>query len=143
VFLTDCGRRAQRAATSASARSASNDARSLRFGLHAAPAMRPLRTFLAVLFACLLAGCVAGNGKSGCDAGCQRDREITSAIESAMRERSALPDWQVQVQTEAGIVYLHGLVDTIVQKDAIEAIARATPGVLGVENALNLRASSR
>jgi len=115
----------------------------LRSDLHAAPTTRALRVFLAVLFGCLLAGCVAGNGKSGCDAGCQQDREITSAIESAIRERAALPDWEVQVQTEHGIVYLHGLVDTIVQKDAIEAIARATPGVLGVENALNLRASSR
>lgn len=92
-----------------------------------------------MFFACLLAGCVSGNGKAGCDAGCQQDRQITSAIESAMRERSALPDWQVQVQTKGGIVYLHGIVDTIVQKDDIESIARATPGVVDVENAINLR----
>ena len=102
-----------------------------------------MRIFVALLLVCLLAGCVAGNGKSGCDAGCQQDRQITSSIESAMRERASLPDWDVQVQTSAGIVYLHGLVDTIVQKDAIEAIARATPGVVGVENAINLRAGSR
>ncbi|MEP6940714.1 MAG: BON domain-containing protein [Rudaea sp.] len=102
-----------------------------------------LALFATVLLVCLLAGCMTGNGKAGCDAGCVQDRQITAAIETAMRERASLPDWEVQVQTEGGIVYLHGLVDTIVQKDAIEAIARETPGVVGVENAINLRASSR
>jgi len=138
--IPEPGRRAQRAATFAAASAVALN-RSGRSGAFVSVRRDTwaTRLFAAMFFACLLAGCVSGNDKAGCDAGCQQDRQITSAIESAMRERASLPDWQVQVQTEAGIVYLHGLVDTIVQKDAIEAIARATPGVLGVENAINLR----
>ncbi len=72
---------------------------------------------------------------------CVSDAEITSTINSSIRERSELTDWTIEVQTIHGVVYLHGLVDTSGQRTLAESIARETRGVQGVENSIELRNS--
>ena len=43
------------------------------------------------------------------------------------------------MQTHAGVVYLHGLVDTNVQRAEVEAMVRSVPGVKRLVDALELR----
>jgi hyperosmotically inducible periplasmic protein len=88
----------------------------------------------------LVSGCATDEPQKPCTGdACVADAEITSNIESSIRERSELTDWTIEVQTIHGVVYLHGLVDTVVQRDLVESIARETRGVEGVENSIELR----
>ena len=88
----------------------------------------------------LVSGCAMDEPQKSCTGdACVSDAEITSIVESSIHERSELTDWTIEVQTIHGVVYLHGLVDTSVQRDLVESIARETRGVKGVENSIELR----
>lgn len=67
------------------------------------------------------------------------DAKITEQVRSAIFARPALVGDDVSVQTHDGVVYLHGLVDTNVERELAESIAHDTPGVTRVVNALELR----
>jgi osmotically-inducible protein OsmY len=89
-----------------------------------------------------LSGCATDAPQKPCTGeACASDAEITSVIESSIHARNELTDWTIEVQTIHGVVYLHGLVDTSVQRDLVESIARETNGVKGVENSIELRNS--
>jgi hyperosmotically inducible periplasmic protein len=97
---------------------------------------------MAMTLDALLSGCATDEPQKPCTGdACVSDAEITSVVESSLHERSELTDWTIEVQTIHGIVYLHGLVDTSVQRDLVESIARETRGVKGVENSIELRNS--
>jgi osmotically-inducible protein OsmY len=92
---------------------------------------------MLVLF---IAGCATDELQKPCTGdACVADADITHAIETSIREHQELTDWTIQVQTINGVVYLHGLVDTGLQRDVVESIARETRGVQGVENSIELR----
>jgi hyperosmotically inducible periplasmic protein len=97
---------------------------------------------MTMTLAALVSGCATDEPQKPCTGdACVSDAEITSVVESSLHERSELTDWTIEVQTIHGIVYLHGLVDTSVQRDLVESIARETRGVKGVENSIELRNS--
>ncbi len=86
------------------------------------------------------AGCAMDEPQKPCTGdACVADADITRNIESSIRDHKELTDWTIDVQTIDGVVYLHGLVDTDVQRDLVESIARETRGVQGVENSIELR----
>jgi hyperosmotically inducible periplasmic protein len=90
----------------------------------------------------LVSGCATNEPQKPCTGdACVSDAEITSVVESSIHEHSELTDWTIEVQTIHGVVYLHGLVDTGLQRDLVESIARETRGVQGVENSIELRNS--
>lgn len=89
-----------------------------------------------------LSGCATDAPQKPCTGdACVSDAEITSVVESSIHAHSELTDWTIEVQTIHGVVYLHGLVDTGLQRDLVESIARETHGVQGVENSIELRNS--
>lgn len=97
---------------------------------------------MMLAFTACVGGCAMDEPQKSCTGdACVSDAEITSTINSSIRERSELTDWTIEVQTIHGVVYLHGLVDTSGQRTLAESIARETPGVQGVENSIELRNS--
>jgi len=71
------------------------------------------------------------------------DAQITEQIREAVFKRAEFAGDEISVQTHDGIVYLHGLVDTNVERAAVESMAKDTPGVKRVVNALELRNRTR
>ena len=67
------------------------------------------------------------------------DARISTDVRDAIFHHAAFAGDDISVQTHDGVVYLHGVVDTNVERDAAENLARATPGVKRVVNALELR----
>ena len=85
-------------------------------------------------------GCAMDEPQKPCTGdACVADADITRNIETSIRDHKELTDWTIEVQTIDGVVYLHGLVDTGLQRDLVESIARETRGVQGVENSIELR----
>ena len=95
---------------------------------------------MMLAFSAFVGGCATEPPQKPCSGeACVSDADITRNIEASIREHAELSDWTIQVQTIDGVVYLHGLVDTGPQRDLVEAIARETRGVQGVENSIELR----
>ena len=69
--------------------------------------------------------------------------QIAEQVRSAIFKRAELAGDDIAVQTRDGVVYLHGLVDTSVERAAVESLAQQTPGVKRVVNALELRNRTR
>jgi osmotically-inducible protein OsmY len=67
------------------------------------------------------------------------DRRISTDVRDAIFHHAEFAGDDISVQTHDGVVYLHGVVDTNVERDAAEKLAQATPGVKRVVNALELR----
>ncbi|MEP6484332.1 MAG: BON domain-containing protein [Rudaea sp.] len=87
-----------------------------------------------------VSGCAPVETQKSCSGdNCVSDSEITHNIELEIGDRAELSGWTITVQTIDGVVYLHGLVDTTPQRDRVEAIARDTRGVKGVQNSIELR----
>jgi len=67
------------------------------------------------------------------------DANIAVSIATALDTAPALGgESSIQVQSIGHVVYLHGLVDTNLQKALVESIAEKTPGVERVVNSLEL-----
>jgi len=84
-----------------------------------------------------LAGCTAlppfGFGE------CPGDANISAAVEARFTQHAALePPNLLSVQTYDQIVYLYGLVDTALERDLAESVARDTPGVRKVVNSIGI-----
>jgi len=67
------------------------------------------------------------------------DAHISDDVRATIFHHAEFAGDDIAVQTHDGVVYLHGVVDTNVERDAAENLARATPGVKRVVNALELR----
>lgn len=69
------------------------------------------------------------------------DIEISASIRRAIMDQKDLSTnaQNCKIITEAGVVTLRGVVDSQGEKDAIGSIANTTPGVLRVENQLEVR----
>jgi len=72
-----------------------------------------------------------------------RDAQIDEQVRDAIFKRAEFAGDEISVQTHDGVVYLHGLVDTNVERAAVEALVKDTPGVTRVVNALELRNRTR
>ena len=70
---------------------------------------------------------------------CAADARISSQLRVSIRQHPALeaPN-SVRVQTADGVGYLHGHVDTELQRDEAAALARQVPGVRDVVDSLRL-----
>ena len=68
---------------------------------------------------------------------CVSDANISSQVEAAMNQHPELeaPN-SVRVQTADRVVYLHGHVDTEMQRDVAEEVARQVPNVKHVVDSL-------
>jgi osmotically-inducible protein OsmY len=67
------------------------------------------------------------------------DTNITDQIRTTIFKRAELAGDDINVQTHGGVVYLYGLVDTNVERDTVESIANAVPGVKRVVDTIKLR----
>lgn len=68
----------------------------------------------------------------------QPDADILSDINTRFQQNPLIPK-QINVSVANGVVTLKGTVDSFVQVDQAEAIARFTPGVIDVKNLLFVR----
>ena len=100
-----------------------------RFHFHA-------MTFALVLMG-MLAGCAAYH-KCGFG-GCPGDARITEEVQALFGEHPALePPNLLQVHTVDRVVYLTGVVDTDLERQMAESIARRAAGVARVVNSIGL-----
>jgi len=95
------------------------------------------------LYAWILAPILAA-GLPGCAAyrtcgfsGCAGDAKITADVRAQFDQHPALePPNLIDVQTVDHVVYLHGLVDTDLERSMAESVALDTPGVARVVNSI-------
>ncbi|HVW07179.1 MAG TPA: BON domain-containing protein [Bryobacteraceae bacterium] len=69
------------------------------------------------------------------------DDDIAREIRHAFKLDNDVPDERIRVQVESGAVTLNGTVDSMVQKETAEALARRSHGVLGVINKINVESA--
>lgn len=80
-----------------------------------------------------LSGCASFRGCGAAD--CQGDRKITSDVEHLIDRTPALMgSTPISVQTNHGIVYLNGLVETDLERYMAESVAMQAPNVAMVIN---------
>lgn len=95
-----------------------------------------LKGFAILLVALSLSGCYAMTGKS---AGQNiDDASITASVKSQLVADKASNLIRVDVDTNRGVVYLNGTVDTPAQKTRAEDLARRVRGVTNVVNNLQI-----
>jgi len=91
----------------------------------------------AVLLSTALAGC---SGSQSCPAGgCEGDALIKQRVEQMIYDNKAIQPFSITVQAKNGVVYLHGIVDTQLQKNILEEETAKIPGVKRVVNAISVR----
>jgi osmotically-inducible protein OsmY len=91
----------------------------------------------ALVLLAALAGCAAYT-KCGIG-GCPGDAKITAEVQALFDEHPALePPNLLHVQTLDRVVYLTGLVDTDLERQMAESVARQAAGVAGVVNSIGL-----
>jgi osmotically-inducible protein OsmY len=84
-----------------------------------------------------LPGCAAYR-KCGFN-GCPGDAEITAEVRALFHQHPILePPNPIEVQTLDHVVYLNGLVDTDLQRQTAESLAREIKGVAKVVNSIGL-----
>ena len=98
---------------------------------------RLLRLAVGLVALRVLAGCTA-LGPFGFG-GCPGDADIRAAVEARFTQHAALePPNLLRVQACDQIVYLYGLVDTALERNLAESVARDTPGVKKVVNSIGI-----
>ena len=95
-----------------------------------------LTLILVALLASVLAACSTYK-KCGV-AGCPGDAEITAQVQ-ALFDQHAVLGAAMGIQTLDHVVYLTGLVDTDVERDIAESVARSAAGVTQVVNSIAVR----
>jgi osmotically-inducible protein OsmY len=101
------------------------------------PARKSTALTLCVTLSAVLGGCAAYR-KCGFE-GCPGDSEITAEVEALFSQHSALePPNLLSVRTLDHVVYLHGLVDTDLERQIAESVALQAPGVARVVNSIGL-----
>ena len=92
-------------------------------------------------FALVLTGALPGcavYGKCGFD-GCPGDAKITAEVRALFNQHPVLePPNLINVQTLNHVVYLYGLVDTDLESEIAESVARQAPGVVKVVNSIGI-----
>jgi BON domain len=105
---------------------------------------RATRLSCALGLMALLSSCAAISTYKACGAaGCPGDATITTAVQQLFAQHPAIeaPNL-IAVQTLNHVVYLYGLVDTDLQRQLAESLARQAPGVTRVVNSIGLRNNS-
>jgi len=98
---------------------------------------------IALVLATVLGGCSSYRTYEKCGfAGCAGDADITAGLRQQLREDAAIEEWSIKVQTLDRTVYLYGIVDTELERNIIEAMARAYPGVENVVDSIGIRGNS-
>jgi osmotically-inducible protein OsmY len=103
--------------------------------------MREHKLFRSLALAFLTLGSVPGCAtytKCGFG-GCAGDAKITSDVRTLFNQH---PAWEppnlIDVQTRDHVVYLYGVVDTDLERQMAESVARSAPGVVRVVNSIGL-----
>lgn len=97
---------------------------------------------LALLVVCLLLA-PATAALSADAASALSDAEISARVKTALIGNETTKAWQINVETERGIVQLSGFVDSDQMKQEAAATARQVSGVKEVRNALIVREGDR
>jgi hypothetical protein len=66
------------------------------------------------------------------------DEEITSMVRRELREDAATTDFDIEVETRSGVVFLRGTVETLDDAENVEAVASRVPGVIDVREELEV-----
>jgi hypothetical protein len=66
------------------------------------------------------------------------DEEITSMVRRELREDAATTDFDIEVETRSGVVFLRGGVETLDDAENVEAVASRVPGVVDVREELEV-----
>jgi hyperosmotically inducible protein len=85
------------------------------------------------------AGTAGSGGATGTAGRPVSDSSIATAVRSRLGANSSLKALKIVVDTHDGIVTLRGQVNTLADKSAAQAEARAVSGVKGVNNQLTVR----
>lgn len=101
------------------------------------PLRRRAVTLAALLLSLLLvplAGCAYSQARAKCGAaGCEGDAQITQQLQALFRQHTEFGT-QLYVKTLDQVVYLTGQVNTDLQRDSAESLARGVSGVRKVIN---------
>jgi osmotically-inducible protein OsmY len=73
-----------------------------------------------------------------CEAACVQDAQLRDEVGKQINAHSSLKMFNIDIQTYRHAVYLHGLVDTDIDRGLAGDIAMAVPGVTRVYNGLGL-----
>jgi osmotically-inducible protein OsmY len=96
------------------------------------PRRRRAVTLTALILSLLLvplAGCAYSQARAKCGAaGCPGDAEITRQVQTLLRQHTEFGT-QLYVQTLDQVVYLTGQVNTDLQRESAEGLARRVAGV--------------
>lgn len=67
------------------------------------------------------------------------DIDITTNVRMALQQDDSVKDFTIEVHTTKGDVRLTGVVDTQVQADQVDRLARAATGVHAIHNEVTVR----
>ena len=103
-----------------------------------------LSVIIAIMAAAALSGCAVAmlNGAAhsgGASAPAASDGSLSAAVRSRFSANASLKTLKIGVDTHHGVVTLQGQVNTVEQRNAAQAEARAVVGVKGVNNQLTVR----
>ena len=71
--------------------------------------------------------------------GCPEDAILAAEVQQRFSQHAVLqPPNLLTVQSHDHVVYLYGLVDTQLERDIAESVARETPGVAKVVNSIGI-----
>jgi osmotically-inducible protein OsmY len=77
-------------------------------------------------------------GEQGAPGETRGDEEITDLVRRELREDATTTDFDIEVDTRAGIVFLRGTVETLDDAENVEAVASRVPGVIDVREELEV-----
>jgi BON domain len=66
------------------------------------------------------------------------DERITELVRRELREDATTTDFDIEVETRAGVVFLRGTVETLDDAENVEAVAARVPGVVDVHEELEV-----
>jgi osmotically-inducible protein OsmY len=100
---------------------------------------------IAIVWLAVLPGCAVYETYQKCGfAGCPGDERITRDVQALLNQHPALePPNLIAVQTLDHVVYLHGLVDTDLERQLAESVAAGAQGVARVVNSIGLSGGAR
>jgi len=97
----------------------------------------------AMLGSCIALVLVTGSSWAESMGTAVDDATLTAKVKSTLIENPATKARQINVETKAGVVQLNGFVDTLAAKQAAETAAASVPGVVSVDNNLEVKAGER
>jgi osmotically-inducible protein OsmY len=105
--------------------------------------MRGLKRYLGALALTMMAtlpACTTYEAYQKCGfGGCPGDAGITADVRARFNRHAVLqPPNLLSVQTLDHVVYLNGLVDTDLEREIAESVAREAPGVRRVVNSIGI-----